>query len=88
MSEINPIQDKTGGGKRSKKAMYESASHHAIKAINRLAELIDSKNEPVAVSASKALLAKCLPDLKAIEIESDVATKLLLDLFKKPSADK
>ena len=71
------LQGKTKGSKPvNKQALYSAASAHAVKAIRRLAELVESKNEPVAVSASKALLAKCLPDLKASEIYGKDGDKL------------
>lgn len=58
-------------GPVSKQKLYSIASSHAIKAIRRLVELMDSEQEAVAVSASKTLLSKVLPDLKAAEISFD-----------------
>lgn len=48
----------------SKQTLYQVASGHSKRAIQRLAELMESKNENVALGASRALLDKCLPDLK------------------------
>jgi len=57
-------------------------------AIVRLVELCNSNNDSVSLGAIKVLLAKNMPDLKAIEIESETMNNLLLDFFKRPSADK
>lgn len=47
--------------------LYARVSKYAPKAIKRLAELLDSKNESVALGAAKVILEKVLPDLKAVE---------------------
>jgi hypothetical protein len=77
------LPDKKKGGKPvSKQAIYSSASSHALEAINRLASLMQSKNEPVAVSASKALLAKSIPDLKATELDVKEGMKFKFEIVK------
>ncbi len=72
MAKDGNLQEKKKGGRPiGKQALFSMASAHATKAIKRLVELMDSDNENVAVSASKAILAKCLPDLKATEFKGD-----------------
>lgn len=53
----------------SKQALYSMTSAKAKKAIKRLGELIDSKNESVALGACKTILNKTLPDIKTLELE-------------------
>lgn len=55
----------------SKQTLYQLASLHSRAAIKRLAELIESNNENVALGACKALLNKVIPDLKSEKIESE-----------------
>ena len=55
-------------GSPSREILYSEAAKHAPKAIKVLADLLDHGNENVRVSAAKAILAKAIPDLKAMEL--------------------
>lgn len=53
----------------SRQGLYAMASKHAARAIEVLRELMESdENGSVRMGAAKVLLAKALPDLKAMEI--------------------
>lgn len=56
------------GGSPSRDMLYSEAAALAPKAIKRLEELLGHKNENVALGAVKIILAKAIPDLKAMEI--------------------
>jgi hypothetical protein len=57
-----------GGGTLSKIAIYQKAAAHALDAIEVLArEMKEGDNSGARVGAAKALLAKCLPDLKSTD---------------------
>lgn len=47
-------------------------------AIERLAELCNSKNEAIALGAIKVMIAKNIPDLKAVELKGEDGKPLLL----------
>ncbi|MBU1067808.1 hypothetical protein KKE60_08480 [Patescibacteria group bacterium] len=49
--------------------LYARVSKYAPKAIRRVVNLLDSKNESVALGAVKVILDKAIPDLKALEID-------------------
>lgn len=79
------VQDKLPGSKQlSNRMLLEMSRPHAVRAIQRLAELIESKNEPVAVSAARTLLAKVLPDLKSEEFKGDL-TLLIANVLQLPN---
>ena len=59
------------GGIRGRKYHYQKIAKRGDELIERLFELLYSKNEGVAVSAAKTLLNKMLPDLKALEVSGD-----------------
>lgn len=57
------------GGVMSRDKLYAVAAQYAPRAIEVLQELMDEQYQPsVRVSAAKTLLAKALPDIKAMEI--------------------
>ncbi len=67
LNNPNTKPDKVGNP--PKIALYAKAAKHAPKAIARLAiEMEKGDNSNARVSAAKALLAKCIPDLSAAEI--------------------
>lgn len=49
--------------------LYARVSKYAPRAIKKVAELLESKNESVALGAVKVILDKAIPDLKALEID-------------------
>lgn len=51
--------------------LYARVSKYSPRAINRVAELLESKNESIALGAAKVILDKCLPDIKALALEKN-----------------
>lgn len=82
MTDTSTSPEKKLGSKQlTNKALQEMARPYAVRAIKRLAELVESKNEPVAVSASKTLLAKVLPDLKSADLELGEHAQMLIQVL-------
>ena len=53
----------------NKQRLYLEAAGHAIEAIQVLAkEMVDGDSGSTRVGAAKALLSKCLPDLRSAEL--------------------
>lgn len=67
----------------SKKQLLELTRPYAKRAIEVTVELMEkADNDSVRLGAAKVLLNKVLPDLKAVEIESESITKVLLDFLQ------
>jgi len=66
----------------SRQQLYSVVSAHSKEAIRRLVQLMNSKNENVALGASKALLSKALPDLKAQELTGGDGEPVKIQLIK------
>src|SRR5476649_2955496 len=60
------IEQQTGVKPVSRQVLYQLASLHSRDAIERLAKLMNSRNENVALGACRTLLDKVIPDLKLI----------------------
>lgn len=58
--------------------LKEQTRWYIPSAIERLAQLCNSKNEGVALGAIKVMIAKNIPDLKAIELSGDDKQPLLV----------
>ena len=76
MSELKPKgtnlpKKKKGTKPVAKQTLYQVASAHSKRAIERLCELMESRNENVALGAAKALLNKALPDLRVTELQGN-----------------
>jgi hypothetical protein len=56
------------GGVPNRRGEYAKVVKHSEKILNTLIGLLDSRNEGIRLGASKTLLGKILPDLKASEI--------------------
>jgi hypothetical protein len=56
------------GGTKPQIAIYQQIASREDEIINVLFDLLQSRNESVAVSAAKTLLGKILPDKKAVEV--------------------
>ncbi len=81
-----PVDKPNKGGHPSKKSLYASASKYAPEAIEILAELMrHGDNDSVKLGAAKVLLAKSIPDLRAIEIsgDKDSPISIILDIHGK-----
>ena len=63
---------------QSKQTLYQIASRHSKTAINRLVELMYSKNESVALGACKVLLNKSIPDLRSETIRHEESVKPIM----------
>lgn len=69
MVMASSIQPKKKGN-ISKNALYLKVAHHASEMIQILLDLArNGDNDNVKMGAAKVLLNKCIPDLKAMEIE-------------------
>lgn len=67
----------------SKNTLYQKASGYAIDAIQVLVDIMhNGDNDNARVGASKTLLAKCVPDLKATDINFDDRVKFLVQITK------
>lgn len=80
-------QDKRYGEQLSDLAIRERLRAATPMAIARLIELCQSKNPNVAMGAAKVILAKVVPDLKAMEHSNgkdgkDLPTPLLIRLVE------
>lgn len=59
---------KKGGQIPSRSAVYAKLAVHSDKAIKRLIELLDSKNENIRLGAINKILDKVVPDVRSIEV--------------------
>lgn len=66
-----------GVEKLTDKQLRERTRQYIPSAIERLAELCNSNNDSVALGALKVMLAKNLPDLKAMEITGKDGERLI-----------
>lgn len=69
---MDSIEAKNGGRPSvpNRQGLYAKAAKHAELAIDTLADLLNSKNENLRLGAAKAILDKCLPDLKASSLST------------------
>ncbi len=62
------IEAKTGGNPK-RELLYAQAAKHAQRAIDVLVEIMNNgDNDNAKMAAAKTILAKAIPDLKAMEI--------------------
>ncbi len=58
------------GGSLPRSALYAAVSAHTMDAINTLVDLMHNSTNPnVKLGASKAIMDKSIPDLKAMELQ-------------------
>ncbi len=70
-----------GGGIPSRAETYHYVSKFSQEAIDVLVGIMrDSRNENLKMGAAKALLDKCIPDLKATEITGEQGGQILIRL--------
>jgi len=80
---MGSIEAKKGGrpSTPNRQGLYAKTAKHAEAAIDTLVELLQSTNENIRLGAAKALLDKCLPDVKAVDltqkIEQPVSIKVI-----------
>ena len=56
----------------NRQGLYAKAVKHAEAAIDTLVELLSSRNENIRLGAAKALLDKCLPDVKTVDLHERI----------------
>lgn len=62
-------EPKTGGHKtKSQAVLYAQIEPLADRAIERLEQLLESRNESIALGAVKTVLERCIPIKKAVEV--------------------
>lgn len=59
---------KQRGTKTNQQGLYAKLEPHADYAIEKLVELLDSRNESIRLGAINKILDKCIPDRKAVEV--------------------
>lgn len=66
---VDSIKAKNGGRPSipNRQGLYSKAAKHADASIDTLVQLMSSRNENIRLGAAKALLNKCLPDLRAVD---------------------
>lgn len=78
MAKDTPLPQVVKGDQLSDKAIKERLRVFIPSAIERLIALSNSKQENIALGATKVLLAKVVPDLKAIELKGDEKAPILV----------
>ena len=79
MSKSNTTPDKTGGSKKQpgKEDIQNTIRPHVPSLIAKAIHIANNcKNENVQLGAIKMLLAKVVPDLRAVEVEGDLGVKV------------
>lgn len=66
----------------NRQGLYSQAAKYAPKAIEAIAELLSSKNEAIRLGAAKALLDKCLPDIKTLDVYEEHQNPLEIRLVE------
>jgi len=83
MDDDNQIDDEPKiMGVPNRQLLYSRASKYAPKAIRKLAEQLDSKNESVVLGAAKTLLAKVIPDLKSNELVGKDGQPIAINILR------
>jgi len=83
MKKEDRLQEKEHRGPVSKNAIYQKASSYALDALNVLVEIMNhGDSDSNKVGAAKTLLSKCVPDLKATELDLGEKTKFIIQLVK------
>ena len=74
---------KTSHKPTKKQALYQIASGYGKEAIETLVEIMrNGDNDGVRLGATKTLLAKCVPDLKATEITASEQENLIIKIVR------
>lgn len=86
MAEPTNSESKTGGP-MSRAQLYAIVQSHSKEAIRTLVEIMNtSRNEGMRMGAAKAILDKCVPDLKATEITGENGGDVLIRLITEADA--
>lgn len=86
MTDTRSIEANNWGRPRmpNRQGLYAKTAKYAINAIETIVKLLESRNEAIRLGAAKALLDKCLPDVKStredLRIESPVIIKVVEDI--------
>lgn len=67
------IEAKNGGRPRipNRQGLYSQTAKYARSAIDTIVTLLHSRNDAIRLGAAKALLDKCLPDIKAVNWDGE-----------------
>lgn len=69
------------GGTKPQIAIYQRIASREDEIITKLFELMDSRNENIALGATKTLLNKIVPDLKSTEITGQNGEPIKLNII-------
>lgn len=76
----SPEMTKGNGKQLSNKELQEMVRAHIPKAIQTLVALLDSPNDNARAGAAKVIMAKVLPDLKAVELTGEDGKAIKIDI--------
>ena len=79
---------KTPGVFPSRAALYHKIASKHDKILKRLLELLESKNESIALGAANTLMGKILPDLKATELTGENSGPVLVRIVQDNGANQ
>ena len=81
---MNGTNEAKNGGRPkipNRQGLYARTAKYAQKAIDTMVSLLESRNEAIRLGAAKALLDKCLPDMKAINDTEGNRQPLLIKII-------
>ena len=79
---------KGGRGKiQSERGLYSKLEPYADASIARLGKLIESRNEAISLGAIKIILAKLIPDKKAVELTGENNGPILIKIIEEKMID-
>src|SRR5260221_14665928 len=77
-----PTQATTEGGKvLSQQAIYSKIAIHTDKILTTIINLLDSRNEAIALGAAKILANKIIPDLRTTQITGENGEAIKLNII-------
>jgi hypothetical protein len=77
--------NKANGGEgktKSQRGLYAQFEPLAKPSIERLREMLQSRNEAIALGAVKIVLNKVLPDKKAVELKGEDGAPIIIKVIK------
>lgn len=69
------IKKKTWGSVESKQGLYSRIAKYGVKAVEVVAEALDSEHRNVRLGAAKVILNKIVPDLKSTHVTGELGLK-------------
>jgi hypothetical protein len=83
MTDKKTPAEKKKGEQLSNMSIREALRPHAIRAVERLVELMESTNDNVALGASKEVIGRFIPTLKSTEITGKDGEKIPFTIILK-----